>query len=428
MGCGASSEVAKQQQHHQQADQISHQNDDELRKQNNIDEVNSLSPTKEKLENHNHIKPSASPATVEEQENQNQNQNQTAVRDLNNEQQRTLHRMIEENVTDEDDDEDRKNDENNNNSRVRDRRQQHDSSNDDDDDDNGINITSNNKTLPAVPLFDISFQLPQKRERQTIDWDDLSDKIPFEKNDAEQKVRRDKLFDQMIAATVDRVDEGTKKSNNSNSNNGNKSDNNVSNKLSLKNLIIGFVAHFGGASKVVNMPSVITAAFNAVKNKDLSLLHHWNTVVMASSQEENSSCEDNNVIADHYSVERKEFRLLLVCLRLYFEFYQLFEDQDTYSEDSSELRISIEEFKKAGPLLEKWGAKIGGGTNNNNNVGLVADHDDDELSFEKTFEEIFLKSNRTEDERDHENGKSKRVPFNAVAQWVMRQSVSAKLI
>ena len=53
-------------------------------------------------------------------------------------------------------------------------------------------------------------------------------------------------------------------------------------------------------------------------------------------------------------VEWLEFRILLVYLRQYFEYYVMFCRIDT----SDDFKIDFNEFKKALPTLEKWGVKI----------------------------------------------------------------------
>ena len=53
-------------------------------------------------------------------------------------------------------------------------------------------------------------------------------------------------------------------------------------------------------------------------------------------------------------VEWLEFRILLVYLRQYFEYYAMFCRIDT----SDDFKVDFNEFKKALPTLEKWGVKI----------------------------------------------------------------------
>ena len=53
-------------------------------------------------------------------------------------------------------------------------------------------------------------------------------------------------------------------------------------------------------------------------------------------------------------VEWLEFRILLVYLRQYFEYYVMFCRVDT----SDDFKVDIKEFKKALPTLQKWGVKV----------------------------------------------------------------------
>ena len=53
-------------------------------------------------------------------------------------------------------------------------------------------------------------------------------------------------------------------------------------------------------------------------------------------------------------IEWLEFRILLVYLRQYFEYYVMFCRIDT----SDDFKVDLKEFKKAMPTLEKWGVKI----------------------------------------------------------------------
>ena len=53
-------------------------------------------------------------------------------------------------------------------------------------------------------------------------------------------------------------------------------------------------------------------------------------------------------------VEWLEFRIILVYLRQYFEYYAMFCRIDT----SDDFKVDFNEFKKALPTLEKWGVKI----------------------------------------------------------------------
>ena len=92
-----------------------------------------------------------------------------------------------------------------------------------------------------------------------------------------------------------------------------------------------------GVRDVLNLPHIFTLkkvlmrAFNASKNR-----------IKGKSKYSNDY------------VEWLEFRILLVYLRQYFEYYVMFCRIDT----SDDFKVSLNEFKKALPSLEKWGVKI----------------------------------------------------------------------
>ena len=92
-----------------------------------------------------------------------------------------------------------------------------------------------------------------------------------------------------------------------------------------------------GVRDVLNLPDmfklkkVLMRAFQAAKNKYKSKATH----------------------GEDY-VEWMEFRIILVYLRQYFEYYVMFCRIDT----SDNFKIDVNEFKKAVPTLEKWGIKV----------------------------------------------------------------------
>lgn len=184
----------------------------------------------------------------------------------------------------------------------------------------------------------------QQQQRPRIDWETLNEKLPFDKTEPEQKKRRFEMFDEMDTVKIG--------------------------KLSLEQLTVGLTKVLG-VGEIINAPEVIRTAFNTAK--------------LAGQM---SGAIAINSTGDADFVEKREFRLLLMYLRQYFELFQLFEEID----EEGDLRISFEEFKKAGPILERWGAKI------------------DDL--EKTFKEI-----------DRDGGGS--LLFNEMAAWAMAQNLDS---
>ncbi|KAL3682566.1 hypothetical protein R1sor_000588 [Riccia sorocarpa] len=75
--------------------------------------------------------------------------------------------------------------------------------------------------------------------------------------------------------------------------------------------------------------------------------------IMRAFQAAKGVAKSNSKLGDDY-VERSEFRLLMVYLKQYFELYEMFNKVDT----SDDRRVSLDEFKAAVPLLERWGLKI----------------------------------------------------------------------
>jgi Ca2+-binding EF-hand superfamily protein len=66
-----------------------------------------------------------------------------------------------------------------------------------------------------------------------------------------------------------------------------------------------------------------------------------------------NNAKSKSELGQHY-IERSEFRLLLLYLRNYFEFWQMFDRIDS----GDDRRINMEEFKSAIPMMETWGVKI----------------------------------------------------------------------
>ena len=138
---------------------------------------------------------------------------------------------------------------------------------------------------------------------KNYDWDSLISKLPIKKTPEDRKKRKE-LWRQI--------------------------DINGNNFVSL--------AEFDkGIRDVLNLPDifklkkVILKSFKAAKNK-----------VKSSSK-----------YGDEF-VGWLEFRIILIYLRQYFEYYVMFCRIDS----SNDFKISINEFKKAIPTLEKWGIKI----------------------------------------------------------------------
>jgi Ca2+-binding EF-hand superfamily protein len=75
--------------------------------------------------------------------------------------------------------------------------------------------------------------------------------------------------------------------------------------------------------------------------------------IMRAFQAAKSSGPSRTSHSDDY-IEKNEFRLFLVYLRQYFEYYEMFDRVDT----GDDKKIDLKEFKTAVPLMEKWGVKV----------------------------------------------------------------------
>ena len=140
-------------------------------------------------------------------------------------------------------------------------------------------------------------------EAENIDWETLNSKLPYHKNDEEYQ-KRSEIWDSI--------------------------DVNGNGYLSLAEVDKGLRDALA-LDEIFDCKPAIMRAFQATKN----------------------SCKSKNTHGADY-VERKEFRLLLLALRQYFEYYQAFARIDT-SDDS---RISKEEFMQGLDKIQEWVGEI----------------------------------------------------------------------
>ena len=138
---------------------------------------------------------------------------------------------------------------------------------------------------------------------KNYDWDSLLSRLPIKKTEEDRKKRRE-LWNQI--------------------------DINGNNYISL--------AEFDkGLRDVLQLPDIFK-----LKKVSLRAFQAAKTAVKSSSK-----------YGDDY-VGWLEFRIILVYLRQYFEYYVMFCRIDS----SDDFKINLNEFKKAIPTLEKWGIKI----------------------------------------------------------------------
>ena len=134
-----------------------------------------------------------------------------------------------------------------------------------------------------------------------------------------------------------------------------------------------------GVRDVLNLPhifslkKVLIRAYNASKNKIKGKAKHSGDYV-----------------------EWLEFRILLVYLRQYFEYYAMFCRIDT----SDDFKVDINEFKKAVPILEKWGVKI---TDPNDEFKKIDTNNSGSIMFDEFCEYAIKKNLDLEDDDDFED-------------------------
>ena len=76
-------------------------------------------------------------------------------------------------------------------------------------------------------------------------------------------------------------------------------------------------------------------------------------VIMRAFQAAKKKYNARSKYSDDY-VEWMEFRIFLVYLRQYFEYWVMFNRTDT----DGDHKINLQEFKNAVPIMERWGVKI----------------------------------------------------------------------
>lgn len=76
-------------------------------------------------------------------------------------------------------------------------------------------------------------------------------------------------------------------------------------------------------------------------------------VIMRAFQAAKSKGNKKSKYSDDY-IEKCEFRIFLVYLRQYFEYYEMFDRIDT----GDDKKINVYEFTTAVPELAKWGVKV----------------------------------------------------------------------
>ena len=106
--------------------------------------------------------------------------------------------------------------------------------------------------------------------------------------------------------------------------------------------------------------------------------------------------------AEDNLIEWMEFRIFLVYLRQYFEYWVMFEKVDK----SGDHQISLEEFKKAIPQMEKWGVKI---DNPEEEFKKIDKNGEGTISFEEFCSYAIEKSLDLEDDDEFDDAELKNL-------------------
>ena len=138
--------------------------------------------------------------------------------------------------------------------------------------------------------------------------------------------------------------------------------------------------------KYLNLPSV-------VKNKGPMKLAFKSACNKYSRR---GMREEDNLI------EWMEFRIFLVFLRQYFEYWKMFERLDK----SGDHQINLEEFKNAIPIMEKWGVTI---SNPEEEFKKIDRNNGGTISFEEFCNYAIEKSLDLEEDDDFEDEELKHL-------------------
>ena len=112
----------------------------------------------------------------------------------------------------------------------------------------------------------------------------------------------------------------------------------------------------------------------------------------------------NGINKDDNLLEWMEFRIFLVYLRQYFEYFIMFQKVDS----SEDLRISFEEFKKAIPLMKNWGVEIKDNEAEKEYNNIKTDSEED-ISFEDFCNFAIQKSLDLEDDDNFDDEELKHL-------------------
>jgi len=180
---------------------------------------------------------------------------------------------------------------------------------------------------------------------KNYDWDGFLNSLPIKKT-AEDRAKRKKMWD-----AIDMN----------------------------KNGYVSLAEFDRGVRDVLNLPQIFTLK----------------KVLMRAFQASKEKIKAKSKHSKDY-VEWLEFRILLVYLRQYFEYYVMFCRIDT----SDDFKVNLSEFKKAMPTLEKWGIKI---SNPEAEFKKIDNNNSGSIMFDEFCEYAIKKNLDLEDDDDFDD-------------------------
>ncbi len=180
---------------------------------------------------------------------------------------------------------------------------------------------------------------------KNFDWDGFLNSLPIKKT-AEDRAKRKKMWD-----AIDMN----------------------------KNGYVSLAEFDRGVRDVLNLPHIFTLK----------------KVLMRAFQASKEKIKAKSKHSKDY-VEWLEFRILLVYLRQYFEYYVMFCRIDT----SDDFKVNLSEFKKAMPTLEKWGIKI---SNPEAEFKKIDNNNSGSIMFDEFCEYAIKKNLDLEDDDDFDD-------------------------
>ena len=193
-----------------------------------------------------------------------------------------------------------------------------------------------------------------KESYENYDWDALKKKLPVEKTKEDRKNRLN------LWKKLNEYGNGY---------------------ISFKRLNVQLTNHLD-LPEIIRNKGPIKLAFDAACNK----------------YERNGINKDDNLL------EWMEFRIFLVYLRQYFEYFIMFQKVDS----SEDLRISFDEFKKAIPLMKNWGVEIKDNEAEKEYNNIKTDNEED-ISFEEFCNFAIQKSLDLEDDDNFDDEELKHL-------------------